>query len=512
MWSLIGVLVFFGILIVGSLGLGSHRMKNKLRARYFPGATMTTLRAAYEVHKSPHFGVNSKQLMAVLKDLGVKHVTPRYAQTVLAENDKEGTGHLNFANFQDAVIEFIEKGFLPPFTTTHATSTTNTTVEKLEEHIAKFNLKGFDAYDTEHSLGADGEPMMYRTTTLGGIVRVAFYVFAIPLILLLVGQFFYINIVETKSIVPSVTKGSRTSTKHLELMFTVVGGVLFESDCQQNRNGLCATGMVYSVNDEYVNKYDELATTCTHNASIKGCTFKMICDNCAFDYDSDLVMSVQFPSVIYATSIVVTGSAFTGIEDTQSRIGVTLEPSSSNVFRGFPASTVSLGLTPTQFTRVDNVIQQNKERGGGYHVQYIGSTPGQSVAAQELQRHLSVPIILRLSISDGVLDVSRLPQSSLLDLVSQLLGSIPGMGGILVLLMGLYEGKFIERRHGKVREEMEEDMCKSNGVSRPDEHHHNNDTKEGCSSLSEKLITTTTGGGGEDNVFINGGGLSLIHI
>eukprot|EP00658_Telonema_sp_P-2_P056556 TRINITY_DN4500_c0_g1_i2.p1 TRINITY_DN4500_c0_g1~~TRINITY_DN4500_c0_g1_i2.p1 ORF type:complete len:233 (+),score=3.05 TRINITY_DN4500_c0_g1_i2:125-823(+) len=84
MWVLIGVLAFCGILFVVIPTLVSQRLKKHRRARYFPTNTQLEIRSVYELHKQPHFGINPNGLQLVLKELGVTHITLKYAQVLLA--------------------------------------------------------------------------------------------------------------------------------------------------------------------------------------------------------------------------------------------------------------------------------------------------------------------------------------------------------------------------------------------------------------------------------------------
>eukprot|EP00658_Telonema_sp_P-2_P056555 TRINITY_DN4500_c0_g1_i1.p1 TRINITY_DN4500_c0_g1~~TRINITY_DN4500_c0_g1_i1.p1 ORF type:complete len:434 (+),score=50.15 TRINITY_DN4500_c0_g1_i1:125-1426(+) len=401
-----------------------------------------------------------------------------------------------FPHLLDVIIQFIDKGFLPPFTTeTYA-------VSKLEALLVGLNLKAFDAYDKEHSLGVNGDQMRYQTTRMGGIFRIVFFVVATTLVLLLCGQFYYTSIIEDRSMVPIISRKFPVQTQSLSMQFTATGGVHSESSCQQNNEGMCVMGVNFTLNSGYADKYASLKPTCSYNATAKSCTLQLSCAQCSFNFNSNVVVSVLFPPEVYASSIEVGVSAYTGIHDSKSSVEVTLQAPSLNVFRGFPATTVDFTLTPTHFTSVNNVIQQQHVGGEGYHADYVYSVPGQSVEAIELSRHLGVPIVLQLDVSGSLLEVSRLPQSSLLDLASQLLGSLSGMGGVLLLFMGIYDRKLIARRYNKVRMGMENDMCDGNGVMKctADDHpsHHNDNSTINAkdsddSSLSTALVATTGG-------------------
>lgn len=492
--------VGFLLLVLSGLSYLAHRARRMRREYFFNDFAIASMREVYERYKRSHFGLDGPRLRAFLKDLGATQLPSDFVSRVLAENDETGAGHVTFSSLQEVVIAFIERGLLAPFPGTGQDLNPGKALSALHRRLARFSFKDLDSYDTEHALGVEGEAIRIHSTLSGGVTRLVFNILAVGVALALVGQFLYTNITETRATTPSVNYDNPLQTSALTLQVTAMGGVLSAKDCivvpspppPLYLNGSSSGAMPCSQGTGLVSMSDGIhfianfTQTCTYHPIEASCTITLTCLDCSFDFGQTVTVGVKFDPDTYAqalrvdvavdTGILENGasmgglSSLTGKDETSSKAGelsssgILITPSSqSEVFRGFPASVFSFPILPTSFEEVDNIVTQNGLSNTGYHVLLGGGTLGHTIDSAQITQYFGVPVTVAFVVDSNVLSVKRLPKATVLDFLSQLLGSITGMGGILVTLMQAYDARFISKRHEKLRAELEEQVLSGDG-------------------------------------------------
>lgn len=500
-----GTIVALLLLALALLTYLSRSARNQRLAYFFDDAAKATLRVVYDRYKRSFFGLDAVRLRKALRDLGATRLPPEFVARVLAENDQSGAGHVTFSALQEVVIAFIERGLIQPFPGTGQDLNPGKALGRIKQSLSKFSFKDLDSYDTEHSLGVEGEAIRIHSTISGGITRLLFNVLAVGAALALVGQFVYTNVTETRAMTPSVNFDAPLVTTSLSMHVTAVGGVLGRGNCVASPSSdtsgassstgvnistlhqepcLVGTGIIsLSAGISYVSNFTQ---TCSYDAVNSACTITLTCYQCALDYGQTVSVGVKFEPSVYAQVIKVDVEVDTGINgdatsgglaaltgqwaDTDeassasarnsgqvSHSGIIMTPGSqSEVFRGYPASVVTFPILPTTFEEVDNIILQNSITSTGYHAQLGSGAGGKTIDASQITQYFGVPVTIEFVTDSNILAVKRLPKATVLDFLSQMLGSITGMGGILVTLMQAYDAKFISSRHEKLRAELEE--------------------------------------------------------
>lgn len=457
-----GVMVFTLLVFLGVVSYVSYRVRRTRRDYFFNEGATLVCRQAYQNYKRSHFGLDLERLTLALQDLGVTHLPEDFLRKVLAENDQDGAAHVTFPSFQEVVIAFIEKGLLRPFPGTGEDTNPGKSVTGIRRTFASFRFKDLDSYDTDHALGVEGEAIRIHSTVSGGVTRVCFNILAIGVALALIGQFVYTNISETRSTTPSVgmDDSGPIAAREIRIDVTASGGVQTASECSLSPSGVsgaCAKNTGFSALSSGTAVVSNFTQLCEYRVETLSCTIHLIMNDASLTFGQALTISAGFGWSVYAQQLSVNVSSTTGVDDDVSQSSLVYAAESpADVFRGYPASTFTFPVLPTSFETVDNVVVQSSKSSSGYHVLLGVATGGNLIDATQVTQYFGVPVTIVFEVDSNVLSVKRLPKATLLDFLSQMLGSITGMGGILVTLMKMYDSKFISSRHDKLRVELEE--------------------------------------------------------
>ncbi|CUE99261.1 transmembrane protein, putative [Bodo saltans] len=491
------VIVALLLIILAIVTYLAQSARKQRLAYFFNDGAREICRGVYDSYKRSHFGLDSERLRLALRDLGASRLPPEFVDRILAENDQSGAGHVTFSAFEEVIITFIERGLIQPFPGTGQDLNPGKALGRVKRSLSQFSFKNLDSYDTEHALGVEGEAIRIHSTLSGGVTRLLFNVLAVGAALALVGQFVYTNISEARATTPSVNYNAPLVTNSLEMKVSAIGGVLSRGDCvvvpssssvninstSSDRPEACLAGTGIVSLSAGIYSESNFTQTCTYDATISACTLALTCSQCSLDFGQTVSVGVKFDPNVYAQIIEVQVSVDTGINADATSGGwsalsgnwgssdssttnpngeisqsvIVISPSlTSDVFRGYPASVMTFPILPTSFEEVGNIITQNIITSTGYHVQLGSSVSGNTIDSSQVTQYFGVPVTIEFVTDSNILTVKRLPKATVLDFLSQMLGSITGMGGILVTLMQAYDAKFISQRHEKLRAELEE--------------------------------------------------------
>lgn len=225
------------------------------------------------------------------------------------------------------------------------------------------------------------------------------------------------------------------------------------------------------------------AYSCAYSAVARMCTVELVCVGCSFELGSELSVAFLFGGEIFASSLSVSVSTSTGVEDDVSSITSTFHPSNNNfVLRGYPETSLTVEWVPTQYVTVNNLVEQRDVTSTGFHVSSGSATVGNAVDQISISRYRSVPLRLNIVVDNTVLSVTRKPKTTFLDFLSQMLGSIGGISGVLVFFMQRIDAVKVDRRHDNRRDALEEEAALT--LADGDE-----GTPSPTDSLSAKLLT-----------------------
>lgn len=469
-FAAVGTIVALLLMVLAFISLMAHRARKARRSCFFDATATAACRVVYERYKRSHFGLDAPSLALSLVDLGAGAIPQDLVVRLLAEHDQDGAGHLTFTAFQDVIIYMIEKALLRPFPgTTEDLMPGKSDSGYLKRKLIAFRFKDLDSYGTDHALVTEGEAIRIHSTLSGGVTRVCFIILTIGVVLALIGQFVFTNISEARTVEPSVGYMSPDGSTNrgievpsFEILMTAIGGVQASSQCvssspnnDSDAYGPCTGGHVFSISASATG--GSYTVTCRYVASTQSCVMKLRGDDFTFPFGASVDVEASFSAEVYAALLNVEVLSDSSIEGQLSQSSITISTQfSGNIFRGFPATTIRFPMLPTVFETVSNLMAQESIVTTGAHVLLATSDRGNEIAPSQLTQYFGVPIKIQFDVSNDILSVKRMPKSTFLDFVSQVLGSITGMGGLLIAVMQLYDSKFIARRHKMLRRELED--------------------------------------------------------
>lgn len=443
--------VSLGLLITLFLVYAAHVARKRRRQKFFNEGSDELLLPLYTSLRRPHFGLDLKAFLEAVAALGVPNLPSELAARLIAENDNDGCGFLTFTTFKEALIYLIQNRLMKPFPGTKAANDLSLRANShfVLNWLAEFDLKSFDAYDQDHALAIEGEARRVQTTVSGGVTRLVFYCVAVAATIALTGQFIFSNVTETRSTLPAVQFDNAFLVKSFTVAVAARGvPSSMSEDCISQEKTFCSTK---------VNKSTSGSSTFTNTYADGACTVTFQCNDCIMNLDSVVSVNFSFGGDIFASQLHVRVSSSTGVVDDVSVVDDIFSPQNNDfVFRGHPSTIAHFDALPTTFSTVNNIFQQQQFTRTGFHVTTTTTSLGNAVDEASLSRYRTVPVEIVFSVGNSVLSVSRLPTSTFVDFLSQMLGSIGGLGGILVTIMQIFDSKKIGRRHEKRRKELEE--------------------------------------------------------
>jgi len=291
----------------------------------------------------------------------------------------------------------------------------------------------FDLYKAMHKHQLN-KPMIFKTTFIGGLFSVLFYVLAILLCLNSLLIFYYENVEEYKSLVPLVTVDNTYDFQ--SLVVVKASFYNYPGNCQANKDlELELRNLVFSDTTTYANKTQE-----------NKCVVVWECRSCGINQGSFLYLKLgEFNS--FTTRIEVQVQAESSIPDQLSSTSTVLNPISGNeVFQGGTASDVTFRMTPSIFKS-----QVTSEETTGYHVTLDDNLQlGSTNDYLSLSISTTVKLNVNFELENVALMTQRNYKQSYTLLLSGLLGSIFGLMGMVGKVM-----KFVEKNTGKLKNKLE---------------------------------------------------------
>ena len=227
-------------------------------------------------------------------------------------------------------------------------------------------IKKVDIFVDQHSQELN-VPVVYTKTPLGGYFTISFIMLALITCMYTAVSFFKDNIVETKSLVPSVVMEEEFFESDLELNINFYD---FNGNCSSLSASLEETAIKYSKRKIYYLK------------GTSDCLVQVIYSN--FHLLSDAELEFGFKDEVASCSFLsINISSSSSIPKEPSELFIPLYPSDNSlIFRGFPSSTFKFSLIPSviliQVFYSDSNIYDPKIT--GYHLVDTNShVPGLSV-------------------------------------------------------------------------------------------------------------------------------------
>ena len=306
------------------------------------------------------------------------------------------------------------------------------------------SLGSFDIFGDSHGSENDTSFKRSRKTMIGGACTIAFVALSLIITILFFATYYLDNTVETKSAVPRIllpidvgsVSGQATVTLSL---FGVPSGAA------------CDCGTVSIVGSQL--SYAERKRNCAYDSAAKICTIFVELRSLRLEATTSSILLTVDNSYVYANSLRVDVSCTTSNNDLSrvSGISVATAVDSSVVLRGMVTpTTVSLSFYPTS-TVVGTVASP------GYHVDVTDIATGSVASSTDFSTTLGLRVLLSITeIESSALIIAFQQQMTLLDLLSQISGSISGVTGVLIFFMTLLESLAAKIDEGVIAARMEE--------------------------------------------------------
>lgn len=319
--------------------------------------------------------------------------------------------------------------------------------------------------DNDNKIGAVHVPTPLtapKGTRCGGAIGAASILCILLYLTFLLLIHVYDNMEEVKMAVPlpvietMFPQGAKARTSTLSINVTIVGPRRQRVSALRASSGACVR---LGTDDECVGSIvpSGIETnfwnySCYEDVSLSLCSMRFVCIGCHFANATNSIL-FRFPALLSAEEIAAEVTSGTGIyfpsnadvgvelqgggEQTSSVSLAAVPNSNATVFSGFDATVFSLTLVPTfslapnTVFNVDPVQDPSKLKDTGYHVTPRSATlPGNAVGPELFDQFVGVPIEFQLTNENTGLLVERRNKAGFLDLLSNMLGSMPGIAAI----------------------------------------------------------------------------------
>jgi hypothetical protein len=349
------------------------------------------------------------------------------------------------------------------------------------------DLRTWDRYSGEHTdLDDDSGSVLKLKTKAGGFFSLAAYCAVLVLLSLILLEFFYNTVSETKSDVPLPVLQSMfgdTSVKndmmlvatvegpmrsHLGSKFTDVAGACVVANTTDTCVGVArwATGSSYTA----PKVVDDFTTSCALDGG--ACRMVVLLTGLTLHRHETSAVELVFSPALSAETIrthVVTKTGILkrevndfghvklfGDDEHASAHDVDVVPPGDTVFSGYPASTVSLAMTPTYYSTPASLLSWPSDwveaetiSSTGYHVTATAlPRGGHAVDHLLFDQYFGVPVVFELFAGDASLLVTRTYRQSVIELLSEMLGAVTGLFGLFLSFVRLAD-QYMVRRLGK---------------------------------------------------------------
>jgi hypothetical protein len=360
------------------------------------------------------------------------------------------------------------------------------------------NLRTWDRYSGEHTgLADDDGPVLKVQTYSGGFFSLTAYCAVLILLSLLALDFFYNGLEETKSDVPLPVLQSmfENTTVQNDMMFVatihgptrqVVEGdgaavgisaaCFTDATAAKGAADQCVGTAKWSTSDRYAlpRAADPFVARCSvvRRGAEELCRMEVHVTGVTLHRGETAALEFAFSPALSAEAIhteVVTNTGILkrevgnygyvklfGDEEHASAHDIDIVASPNTVFSGYPASTVSLQMTPTYYSTPKSLLRWPSEwstretvSATGYHTT-ASALPVRGNAINHLlfDQYFGVPVVFELFAGDASLLVTRTYRQSGVEILAEMLGAVTGMFGVFLYLTRLVD-KYKMKRHGK---------------------------------------------------------------
>ncbi|CAG9336306.1 unnamed protein product [Blepharisma stoltei] len=288
---------------------------------------------------------------------------------------------------------------------------------------AKKLLKYIDLYVSSHNYIL-GDPMILRSTQIGGVFSLAFIFGAIIIIFISIFQYASNNIYETKSLVPLVVLEQDVSefTSYFLLNVTLKN---YGSTCAGESNS-CYHAIFYEING-ITGEWSEESCKEIPNGD---CQISMVCKHCSIPYEGSIFFTMDDTNA-YTSGYTVNFTSSSSIPDKPSSYQTSVLPSKNYVFLGTTPTKIYYTMIPSFYDDKPNDVNHT-----GYHVT-LGKLPdkGSQLKSYELGMGFINYLSIVLSIDNSGLVTTRNDNQTLIVLLTTLIGSVfgilSGIGGVM---------------------------------------------------------------------------------
>jgi len=327
----------------------------------------------------------------------------------------------------------------------------------ISKWFISLNFRKFDSWGTAHDTADMGEAPILIATTAGGLIWFPFMIAVIALTATLTVQYVTDNTVESVTSLSDVLVDPNVQS---DIVVEVIssGPSKKEACVQQNATtgawvpfSMCHPNTVIGDDDGTLDGFrGNFSTWCKYDDQT--CSLKFECGECTMDR-ATAAIPFLFGTDWFSSLTHVSVTATTGIRDSvvadseESNLVLWTEPElQTETFKGFPATTLSVQLTPTRFYME---LRSGAVRDySGYHVaQGPGSSAAGNVAPlPALPALYGVPVMVGFELAPTAVVVNRQNKKSPADFVSAILGVMPGLTAPAVAIVAAVDGFFLWKR------------------------------------------------------------------
>jgi hypothetical protein len=358
------------------------------------------------------------------------------------------------------------------------------------------NLRTWDRYTGQHTgLSDDSGPLLKIQTNAGGFFSLVAYCAVLILLSLLLLEFFYNTVSETKSDVPLPVLQSMFDNTSIsnDMMFVAsvhgptrrlegdgvndpaaasLGGDVASACVVNGTEDTCVGVARWVTRGEYQlpKHVGGFVTDCAVEG--RACTMRVHLTAVTLYRHETAALEFLFAAPLSAEEIrthVVTKtgilkrevndfghvSLFTDDEHVSAH-EVNVVPLGQSVFSGYPASTVSLQMTPTYYVTPTSLVSWPSKVASvetisatGYHTTATAlPVRGHAVDHLLFDQYFGVPVVFELFAGDASLLVTRTYRQSVVELLAEILGSVTGLFGVFLSFVKLCD-KYMLKKHGK---------------------------------------------------------------
>jgi len=332
-------------------------------------------------------------------------------------------------------------------------------------------FSSLDSWGTAHDVTDIGEaPIPIRTHT-GGVIWMLYAIAGLSLVAALSWQFIEDNITETVASVAEVL--FQENVQALFFVEVISNGPSSIKDCLgdyaslENNTadwGPCDPNTIVGARGsglpDNMRVVDGNITQRCKFSGDQTCHLQWVCQNCTLIAGGATVEFLYGGVGWFSSATRVIIQTTTGIRSQEaggigkvvlrsaperSVVVADFVPVHGTIFKGYPASSLNVELTPTLFINKDLV--KGSVQDTGYHSQgeSIG-VRGNMPTPKSLTHFTGVPLLINFNMAPTNLIVTRDLKSTPVDFLSAILGIPPGLSGLATLLVGIVDSFILWKR------------------------------------------------------------------